>query len=71
MAINTGDSRGAGPRLPALGLAQVDIEVPAVDDLTALADRVTHVGIQTRNNGQTVSFNDPWANAIRLGVAST
>ena len=70
MAMNTWNSRGAGPRLPALGLAHVDIEVPAVDDLTALADRMTHFGIQTRNDGQTVSFNDPWANAIRVGVAS-
>ena len=70
MAMNTWNSWGAGPRLPALGLAHVDIEVPAVDDLTALADRMTHFGIQTRNDGQTVSFNDPWANAIRVGVAS-
>ncbi|GGK94005.1 glyoxalase [Salinibacterium xinjiangense] len=70
MAMNTWSSRGAGPRLPALGLAQVDIEVPAADDLLALADRMTHFGIQTRNDGQAVSFNDPWANAIRVGVAS-
>ena len=70
MAMNTWNSRGASPRLPALGLAQVDIEVSTADDMSALADRMTHFGIQTRNDGQTVSFNDPWANAIRVGVAS-
>ncbi|MBG6055006.1 catechol 2,3-dioxygenase [Salinibacterium sp. CAN_S4] len=71
MAMNTWNSRGAGPRLPALGLAQVDIEVPAADDLSALSERMSHFGIQTRDDGQTVSFDDPWANAIRVGVAST
>jgi catechol 2,3-dioxygenase len=70
MAMNTWNSRGAGPRLPALGLAQVDIEVPAADDLSALAERMTHFGIQTRDDGQTVSFDDPWANVIRVSTQS-
>ncbi len=69
MAMNTWNSRGAGPRLPALGLAQVEIEVPAADDLAALAERMTHFGIQTRDDGRSVSFDDPWANLIRVGVA--
>ncbi|MGV8895132.1 MAG: VOC family protein [Rhodoglobus sp.] len=69
MAMNIWNSRGAGPRLPALGLAQVQIEVPAADDLGALAERMTHFGIQTRHDGQSLSFDDPWANLIRVGVA--
>ncbi|MBC7591049.1 MAG: VOC family protein [Salinibacterium sp.] len=69
MAMNTWNSSGAGQRLPALGLAQVQIEVPAADDLASLADRMTHFGIQTRDDGQTLSFDDPWANLIRVGVA--
>ena len=69
MAMNTWNSSGAGPRLPALGLAQVQIVVPAADDLAALAERMTHFGIQTRDDGRTVSFDDPWANLIRVGVA--
>ncbi|MDJ0333809.1 VOC family protein [Salinibacterium sp. G-O1] len=69
MAMNTWNSRGAGPRLPALGLARVDIEVPAADDLGTLAERMTHFGIQTRDDGQSLSFDDPWANLIRVGVA--
>ncbi len=71
MAMNTWNSRGAGRRLPALGLAQVQIEVPTTEDLGSLAERMTHHGIQTRDDGQTLSFDDPWANLIRVGVAPT
>ena len=66
MAMNTWNSRGAGPRLPALGLARIDIEVPTADDLGALGERMAHFGIQTRDDGRTVSFDDPWANLIRV-----
>lgn len=66
MAMNTWNSRGAGPRLPALGLAQIDIAVPATDDVGALTERLTHHGIQVRDDGRTVSFDDPWANLIRV-----
>lgn len=68
MAMNTWNSAGAGPRLPALGLAQVDIEVPTVDDVAALKDRMTHFGVKTRDDGRTVSFDDPWANLIRVAA---
>jgi catechol 2,3-dioxygenase len=66
MAMNTWNSAGAGRRGVALGLAQVDIEVPTSDDLGALSDRMQHFGIDTRNDGQTVAFDDPWANVIRV-----
>jgi catechol 2,3-dioxygenase len=66
MAMNTWNSSGAGPRLPALGLAQVDIAVPSADDLGALGERMTHHGIQLRNDGDTLTFGDPWANQIRV-----
>ena len=66
MAMNTWNSAGAGPRLPALGLAQIDIAVPSADDLGALTERLGHHGIQVRDDGRTVSFDDPWANLIRV-----
>ena len=66
MAMNTWNSRGAGPRLPALGLARVDIQVPTADDLGSLTERLGHYGVATRDDGQTVSFDDPWANLIRV-----
>lgn len=66
MAMNTWNSRGAGPRLPALGLAQVDIQVPTADDLGALGERLAHYGVSTRDDGKTLAFDDPWANLIRV-----
>lgn len=68
MAMNTWNSAGAGPRLPALGLARVDIEVPTADDLGSLTERLGHYGVATRDDGQTVSFDDPWANLIRVSA---
>ncbi|MGB4135862.1 MAG: VOC family protein [Microbacterium sp.] len=69
MAMNTWRSAGAGRRVPALGLGQVDIIVPTPDDLGAVSERMTHFGIATRDDGRTLAFEDPWANAIRLTAA--
>jgi catechol 2,3-dioxygenase len=66
MAMNTWNSAGAGRRGPALGLARVDIEVPTADELGALGERMRHFGLKTRDDGQTISFDDLWANAIRV-----
>ena len=68
MAMNTWNSRGAGPRQIALGLGQVDIVVPSTDDVAALSDRLKHFGVQTRDDGQTVRFDDPWANLIQVSA---
>lgn len=68
LAMNTWNSKGAGPRLPALGLGRIDIDVPTADDVAALAERLGHYGIQTRDDGRTVSFDDPWANLIRVSA---
>jgi catechol 2,3-dioxygenase len=69
MAMNTWNSSGAGPRLPALGLAQIEIAVPNADDLAELGERMTHHGIPLRHDGKTLSFGDPWANQIRVASA--
>jgi catechol 2,3-dioxygenase len=66
MAMNTWNSQGAGRRQLGLGLAQVDIEVPTTDDLGSLVERMRHYGVETRDDGLTVSFDDPWANLIRV-----
>ena len=71
MAMNTWNSAGAGPRLPALGLASVDIEVPTPDDLGALGERMRHFGVQARDDGRTVTFDDPWANLIRVTAVAS
>jgi catechol 2,3-dioxygenase len=69
MAMNTWNSAGAGRRSPALGLGLVDIVLPGADDLGAVAERMTHYGVAVRDDGRTLAFEDPWANAIRLTAA--
>ena len=69
MAMNTWNSAGSGKRRLALGLGEVDIIVPSADDLGALGERMTHFGVGTRHDGQTLSFDDPWANLIRVRTA--
>ena len=51
-----------------LGLAQVDIEVPGAEDLGQLIERAKHHGIETRDDGRTVSVDDPWGNLIRVAA---
>ncbi|USQ81775.1 VOC family protein [Ornithinimicrobium faecis] len=69
MAMNVWNSRGAGPRQRTLGLGQVDIVVPTADEVGALTERMKHFGLQTRDDGRTVSFDDPWANLINVRSA--
>ncbi|PPF49679.1 MULTISPECIES: VOC family protein [unclassified Rathayibacter] len=66
MAMNTWNSAGAGRRQQALGLGQVEIVVPGADDLGALGERLARSGVATRDDGRTLAFEDPWANAIRV-----
>lgn len=69
MAMNVWNSRGAGPRMPALGLGRVDLALPHADGLGALAERLRDHGIDVRDDGQTIAFDDPWNNAIAATVA--
>ncbi len=66
MAMNVWNSRGAGRRMPALGLGQLDIEVPDAEDLGALAERMRHYGVALADDGAGLTFEDPWANTIRV-----
>ena len=66
MAMNVWNSRGAGPRFPSLGLGQVDIVLPTSDDVGELTERMTHFGVQSADDGRTVTLRDPWANQIRV-----
>lgn len=66
MAMNTWNSRGAGKRRLALGLGEVDIHVPTPDDLGALGERMSHYGVEIRDDGQSLRFEDPWANSIMV-----
>ena len=69
MAMNVWNSRGAGPRMPALGLGRVDLALPDADGLGALTERLRHHGIAVRDDGRTVAFTDPWNNLLHASVA--
>lgn len=71
MAMNVWNSRGAGRRFPTLGLGQVDIELPTSDDVGELTERMRHYGVQSADDGRTVTFEDPWANQIKVAVAGS
>jgi catechol 2,3-dioxygenase len=68
MAMNVWNSRGAGPRRDTLGLGEVLIEVPAGDDVGALADRLKAAGVAAHHTGAELRFEDPWRNRIRVAV---
>ena len=59
MAMNVWNSRGAGPRMPALGLGRIDLTLPDADALGSLEERLRHHGFAVRNDGRTLSFDDP------------
>jgi catechol 2,3-dioxygenase len=64
MAMNVWGSRGAPPRMPALGLGRVDLALPDADAVGALEDRLRSAGIDVRDDGRTVEFRDPWNNLL-------
>jgi catechol 2,3-dioxygenase len=70
MAMNVWNSRGAGRRARTLGLGRIDILVPSADDIGALTERMTHHGIEIRDDGRTIAFEDPWANLINVSSAA-
>ncbi|GAA4770107.1 VOC family protein [Microbacterium gilvum] len=70
MAMNVWNSRGAGPRMPALGLGRVDLALPDADALGALRERLDHFGTPVRDDGRTLEFDDPWLNLLRAEVAA-
>jgi catechol 2,3-dioxygenase len=71
MAMNVWRSGGAGRRMPALGLGQVDIVLPSADELGATAERLQHHGVAVRDDGRTLELDDPWGTLLRLTPAPT
>ncbi|WP_314429870.1 VOC family protein [Microbacterium lacticum] len=69
MAMNVWNSRGAGPRMPALGLGRVELTLPDADGLGALTERLRDHGVAVRDDGRAVTFVDPWNNELRAALA--
>ncbi len=70
MAMNVWESKGAGRRPLALGLGQVEIMVPTLDEVAAVNERLTHFGMQTQDDGRSVTVSDPWDNIVKITVAA-
>ncbi|MGO1265628.1 MAG: VOC family protein [Microbacterium gubbeenense] len=66
MAMNVWNSAGAGRRGRTLGLGTIDIALPSADDIGSATERLRHYGVPVSDDGATTSFEDPWANVVRL-----
>lgn len=74
MAMNTWQSAGVGLRAPGLGLGTVAIEVPAVTDVLAAAERLRvrglDVALETGADAATLGVDDPWGNRVQVATPS-
>lgn len=68
IAMNTWNSRNAGPRAAGLGLGQVAITVPERADLDALAARLRARSLPFDDNGRAIALNDPWDTLVTLSL---
>ena len=68
VAMNTWNSRGAGPRAATLGLADVAITLPAREDLDALAARLRRRGLDFADDGASIALDDPWGTRVTLSL---
>ena len=68
VAMNTWNSRGAGPRAAALGLGDVAITLPGREDLDAVAARLRARGIAFADSGAAIAVADPWGTAVTLAL---
>lgn len=68
LGMNTWNSAGAGTRSPALGLGQVNILVPDLDDVIRIQEGLRQEGHDTEFDGASITILDPWANQMRVSV---
>ena len=68
VAMNTWNSRGAGPRAARLGLGDVAITLPTREDLDALAARLTARGLAFADTGSAIVTQDPWGTQVTLAL---
>ncbi|HHW82987.1 MAG TPA: VOC family protein [Actinomycetales bacterium] len=68
MAMNTWNSRGAGPRPATLGLGRVDVLLPSAGERERAAARLRERAIPFDDDGASLLVRDPWENLIRLSV---
>ncbi|GMA28771.1 hypothetical protein GCM10025874_20240 [Arenivirga flava] len=47
----------------------MSILVPTTEDVLAVDERMRAHGVQTRHDGETLRFDDPWRNLVTVAVA--
>lgn len=68
VAMNTWNSRGAGPRAARLGLGDIAITLPVREELDALAARLRLRGIDFADTGRSIVVADPWGTQVTLSL---
>lgn len=68
VAMNTWNSRGAGPRAVRLGLGDVALTLPTRDDLERVAARLRDDKIDFADTGNTLVTHDPWGTQITIAL---
>ncbi|HJF75490.1 MAG TPA: VOC family protein, partial [Brevibacterium linens] len=71
VAMNTWNSRGAGPRAASLGLGDVAITVPGREDLDALVARLRAHNLDFADDGRSVRVVDPWGTQVTLATGTS
>lgn len=69
MAMNVWQSRGAGRRQPTLGLGEVAIELPSIDEVGEVGERLISAGLQLQENDKSIVLDDPWGNKVRISAS--
>lgn len=68
IAMNTWNSRGAGPRAARLGLGDVAITVPTAGEIEALGARLRARNIDFAGDGRSVVVQDPWGTQVTVAL---
>ena len=71
VAMNTWNSKGAGPRASTLGLGDVAVTVPGREDLDALTARLRARGLAFADDGRSVTVRDPWDTRVTVSMPGT
>lgn len=71
VAMNTWNSRGAGPRAASLGLGDVAVTVPGREDLDALVARLRASALPFADDGRAVTVRDPWGTQVTVSLPGT
>ncbi|MGO3147539.1 MAG: VOC family protein [Leucobacter sp.] len=68
VAMNTWNSRGAGPRGSQLGLGDLSITLPTRADLDELSDRYRAQQLDFHDTGNSIITQDPWGTQVTVAL---